>query len=290
MRDLNYQLKQLCRHNREGSYATRSNREHQLTQIADQLHELGFRRMAKHSLKPKHVEALVKLWQSQQLSPGTIKNRMSNLRWWARAVNKQNVIARSNEFYGIPDREFSVSSGHTKARTLEPDKLDQIKDPYVTMSLKLQAAFGLRREEALKIRPRQADQGDTLCLQASWTKGGKERTIPIRTDEQRQLLEQAKQLAGAGALIPGHQQYIQQLRIYERQTANAGLSKMHGLRHSYAQNRYQELTGWEAPNRGGPNSQQLTPEQKELDKAARLQISRELGHEREQITAVYLGR
>jgi hypothetical protein len=65
---------------------------------------------------------------------------------------------------------------------------------------------------------------------------------------------------------------------------------MHGLRHTYAQNRYQELTGWEAPNRGGPLHQQLTSHQKALDQQARLQISRELGHEREQITAVYLGR
>tara|TARA_R110001592_G_scaffold363287_1_gene683211 strand:- start:1427 stop:2296 length:870 start_codon:yes stop_codon:yes gene_type:complete len=289
MRDLNYQLKQLCRHNRQGSYATRSNREHQLTQIADQLHELGFRRMTTHSLKPKHVEALVKLWQSQNLSPGTIKNRMSNLRWWARVVNKQNVIARSNDFYGIPDRYYG-STGTTKTRTLDQAYLDKVKDPHVRMSLQLQAAFGLRREEALKIKPRQADEGHEIRLQASWTKGGKERTVPIRTEAQRQLLEQAKALAGGGSLIPANKQYIQQVRIYERQTANAGLSKMHGLRHSYAQNRYKELTGWAAPNRGGPNSKQLTPEQKEIDKAARLQISRELGHEREQITAVYLAR
>lgn len=289
MRDLNYQLKQLCRHNREGSYATRSNREHQLTQIADQLHELGFRRMSKHSLKPKHVEALVKLWQSQNLSPGTIKNRMSNLRWWARAVNKQNVIARSNDFYGIPDRHYG-STGTTRARFLEQDKLDKVTDPFVRMSLQLQAAFGLRREEALKIKPRQADEGQQLRLQASWTKGGKERTVPIRTEQQQQLLEQAKALAGSHSLIPQDRQYIQQLRVYERQTANAGLSRMHGLRHTYAQTRYRELTGWDAPNQGGPTTQQLTKAQKVLDQQARLQISSELGHEREQITAVYLGR
>jgi len=289
MRDLNYQLKQLCRHNREGSYATRSNREHQLTQIADQLHELGFRRMSKHSLKPKHVEALVKLWQSQNLSPGTIKNRMSNLRWWARAVNKQNVIARYNDFYGIPDRYYG-STGTTRARILEQGKLEKVTDPFVRMSLQLQAAFGLRREEALKIKPRQADQGDKVRLQASWTKGGKERTIPIRTEQQRQLLEQAKSLAGGHSLIPQDRQYIQQLRVYERQTANAGLSRMHGLRHTYAQTRYRELTDWDAPNQGGPTSQQLTKAQKLLDQQARLQISNELGHEREQITAVYLGR
>jgi integrase len=67
------------------------------------------------------------------------------------------------------------------------------------MSLRLQAAFGLRREEAIKIQPRWADRGDHLQLKASWTKGGRERTVPIRTAAQRALLEQAKQLAGSGS-------------------------------------------------------------------------------------------
>ena len=44
--------------------------------------------MGANSLKPKHVQALVELWLNQQLSPGTIKNRMSCLRWWAEKVNK----------------------------------------------------------------------------------------------------------------------------------------------------------------------------------------------------------
>jgi hypothetical protein len=68
------------------------------------------------------------------------------------------------------------------------------------------------------------------------------------------------------------------------------MSKCHGLRHGYAQRRYQELTGWKSPAAGGPKSAELTPGQKEKDLEARLMISRELGHEREQITAVYLGR
>ena len=44
------------------------------------------------------------------------------------------------------------------------------------------------------------------------------------------------------------------------------------------------------PAAGGPSAKQLSPEQKAVDREARLTISRELGHEREQITAVYLGR
>ncbi|MCP4407497.1 MAG: integrase, partial [Gammaproteobacteria bacterium] len=65
---------------------------------------------------------------------------------------------------------------------------------------------------------------------------------------------------------------------------------MHGLRHAYAQDRYAEMTGWAAPTAGGPTSKALSRAEKVVDREARLTISCELGHEREQITAVYLGR
>ena len=287
MNDLNYQLKLLCRHSRDGSYRTRVGRERQLTAIANQLKQLGYRKMGARSLKPKHIEALVELWVAQGRSPGTIKNRMSCLRWWAEKVNKQNVIARANDHYGIPDRKFIGEQ--SKAQQLDLEKLEQIRDPHVRMSLRLQAAFGLRREEALKIQPRWSHQGDHLQLKASWTKGGRPRTVPIRTDTQRAVLDDAKALAGLGSLIPSDRQYIQQLRIYERQTANAGLSKMHGLRHAYAQRRYEALTGWACPHADGPSQKRLTPDQRERDGQARLTISQELGHVRAQIVAVYCG-
>ena len=76
MKPLNYDLKQLCRHNRDGSYATQRNRERILTLIANELHGMGYRHMRAESLKPKHTEALVKHWQQSKLSVGTIKNGM----------------------------------------------------------------------------------------------------------------------------------------------------------------------------------------------------------------------
>jgi len=158
------------------------------------------------------------------------------------------------------------------------------------MSLRLQEVFGLRREESIKFQPSFADQGDRLVLKASWCKGGRARELPVRTPEQRALLREAHQLAGHGSLIPPARSYIQQRRVYERHSARAGLNKLHGLRHAYAQARYEELTGFPAPAAGGPTSRELSDPQRALDHQARLAISRELGHEREQITAVYLGR
>ena len=66
------------------------------------------------------------------------------------------------------------------------------------MSVELQRAFGLRREEAIKFRPNLADHGEYLRLQASWTKGGKPRDIPVCIEAQRALLERARALAGNG--------------------------------------------------------------------------------------------
>lgn len=61
-------------------------------------------------------------------------------------------------------------------------------------SLKAQVLFGLRLEESLKIQPFIADAGQFFYIKGSWAKGGRERTIPILTQAQREWLDEAKQL------------------------------------------------------------------------------------------------
>ena len=288
MRDLNYQLKQLCQQNRDGSYATQAGRAWLLSQMANQLHELGYRRMGVRSLKQKHVMALTTLWERQGISIGTRKNRLSALRWWAKKVGKASVMAKANSTYGIGPRDYVARA--TKARALDEERLNRITDAYVRLSIRLQAAFGLRREEAIKFQPSYAIRHDHIHLKSSWTKGGRARSVPITTVEQRKLLAEVKAFAGNGSMIPPELRYVQQLRRYERQLRTAGLEKLHGLRHAYAQTRYDTLTGWKAPAAGGPASKSLSSDDRALDKEARETIARELGHGRESISAVYLGR
>ena len=288
MKDLNYQLMKLCRDNRDGGYSTQATRSRILDLIARQLQELGFRRMQPKSLKPKHVDALLAHWQDQGISVGTLKNRLSALRWWAKKVNKPSIIAKDNDVYGIGKR--TCVAKESKAQELDDKKLSLVSDPFVNLSIRLQAAFGLRREEAIKFKPNHAVQDDHIKLKSSWTKGGRARTVPITNAEQRRLLDDIKALAGGGALIPPHLNYVKQLHRYEKQSAKAGLSHLHGLRHGYAQRRYFELTERVCPVAGGLPSKELNPEQRALDQKARVAISSELGHAREDITAVYLGR
>ena len=285
MRQLNFDLKTLQARHREGAFITRRDRAYALRQAADMLHGLGFRRLRATGLKRKHVNALVAEWQRRGLAAGTMKNRMSALRWWAERVGRTGVVG-TNAAHGIGERRYV--SNEDKSAVLDAEKLAQVTDAHVRMSLELQAAFGLRREEAIKFTPAYADRGDRVRIKASWAKGGRAREIPIWNEHQRAVLDAARRLAGGGALIPGGRNYVGQRKVYERQTNAAGLARMHGLRHAYAQARYEALTGWKAPAAGGPRRRSLGPARRRIDKVARMTIARELGHGRISVVAVYV--
>ena len=274
--------------NREGSKATQASRASHLHIVARELSEMGYRHLSPRNLKRKHVEALVGRWLEAELAVVTVKSRMSTVRWLARKIGKPNVVPKTNAELGIPDR--SNAGRASKAFTLTPEMLERVPSPYVRVSLELEEKFGLRREEATKIRPHEADRGIRLALQGSWCKGKREREIPIRTDEQRELLERAKALADTTperSLIP-EETYRKHIKVYERQTYAAGIRSPHGLRHAYAQARYEELTGWPCPAAGGPPSKSLKGEEKKRDEWARSKISEEMGHGRRSVVTAYL--
>ena len=286
MRDLNFDLKRLQKAHDDGSHGTRAARSYALAQMADQLHDLGFKGLRATGLRRKHAVALVREWKRQGRSVGTMKNRTAHLRWWAARIGRPGVVPSNGEL-GIANRVHVTNED--KGVALDPDKLALVKDPHVAMALRLEAAFGLRREEAIKFRPSRDDRGGRIRLKGSTTKGGRPREVPVRNEAQRALLDEARRLAGGGGLIPPDRSYRQQLKVYEGQTRDAGLYRMHGLRHAYAQVRYEELTGWKSPAAGGPRRRSLTGARRRMDTAARRTIAEELGHSRIGVVGVYCG-
>ena len=64
----------------------------------------------------------------------------------------------------------------------------------------------------------------------------------------------------------------------------------HALRHSYAQERYFTITGLQAPVAGGLRYSDMNEQEKSLyDRACKI-ISEELGHSRESIVRIYIGK
>lgn len=291
MNRLEYHFMQICRRNCDGSFATQSNRREMLSLFSRELREIRYKvnNLSPHDLKGRHVNALVKKWQSENKSTGTIKNRMSVLRWLFEKIGKPEVI-KSNAVYNIENRQYVTNQN----KSISLNDLDLSKvDPFIAQSLRLQDCFGLRREESIKFQPIYALDGQTIenskyiRLKSSWTKGGRARTIPLFSEEQRQELRNALTLVQSESLIPPHKTYKSHLSNFEVITNHLGIGRTHGLRHGYAQARYVELMGFPCPAVGG--IRELTAEDKQKDKAIRLQISEELGHSRINITSIYLG-
>mgnify|MGYP002651424904 FL=1 len=94
MNRLEYQLVKLCERNRDGSHATQANRKAMLSLFTEQLKDFGYKinQMRPSDLKGRHINALVGKWKSEGLSTGTIKNRMTTLRWWAEKVGKAEIV------------------------------------------------------------------------------------------------------------------------------------------------------------------------------------------------------
>ena len=205
-----------------------------------------------------------------------------------RKVGRGSIIAASNDRYDIDRRTYVATE--SKAIELTPELLEQIECPYLKLSFRLQAAFGLRRMEAIKFTPSYAytPGADEIHLKGTWCKGGRPRTVPVTDDAQRVLLAQVAAFAGSGSLIPAHLNYVQQLRKYEYACSKIGLHKPHGLRHAYAQERYTELSGLEPPVHRD-DEVRLTADEREVDTASRLAVSRELGHNRVDVVGVYIG-
>lgn len=287
MDQLSFALKELTGRCREGSFATQAARGRGLQAMAKELKGMGYVLPGVGSLKPKHISALVARWKGLEVSDATIRNRLGWVRWWAMKIDKPGLIPNDNAVFGLAER--TPYQGN-RARVLTPEVTGKVKDAPTLMALRLQAAFGLRREEALKLRPARAVQGDRLCLKASWTKGGRYREISITHPRQRELLQELQALVGDGSLIGEGRRYVDAMHAYRHHTRVAGLGNAHGLRHAWAQWQYKLRTGRECPAAGGPTLNQLAPEERRRDYAARLEIARELGHNRIDVTDTYLGR
>lgn len=277
-------LYQILQKDHENSFATRHDRAQILFRILNELFDLGYKISSIQQLKEKHVVELTKHWQKKSLKVSTIKNRLSVLRRLSVLMDKPFVPNNVT---------LQVGSRHVesiKNRAIVNPDISKITDPYVRVSLELQRNFGLRREESLKIKPHLADQEYKLVLLGAWCKGNRNREIPIRTAEQRRWLDETKLLAWNvnRSLIPESKNYIQQRYVYDKQLRHSAI-RSHGLRHAYAQQRYQELTGWNAPIAGGPDPKTFNYEQRRQDMLARMILTEELGHSRIQITKIYCG-
>lgn len=294
LRSAKFSINELVKLTQGHSYASQADMRHMLFRCIKDLHGLGYKVGHVKGLQAKHIFALVEHWKSQNKGTATIKNYMSKLRTTARLLDNSKLIKPDNAAYHIDKRSYAP----TQNKAIHQIDLTKCTDPYICLSLEGQALFGLRREESMKFTVRDAVNDNTIIIKPSWTKGGIGRTIDITNEAQRRWLDKVVRLVPPGhSLIPHDRSYKQHLHHYEAQAKLMGVSKLHGLRHAYAQRRYKELTRFFDPNgegfdcsmNGGKQYKAMSAREKIIDRQARQIISKQLGHSRINITKIYCG-
>lgn len=278
------------------SHATRDKRADVLYAGFKLLREKGYKLETVQSFRGKHMAVLAKAWEERGLSASTLQNNISTFRIFAGWIGKAGMVERTDRY--VSAGAASRSSIATQDRSWTAQNVDlaakiaevSAKDARVGLQMALQATFGLRAREAMQLRPNVADKGSYLALTVG-TKGGRDRVVPIDTPEKRALIEKAKTFTASklASTSDPTKTLAQVKNHYYHVLRSCGITRAegitsHGLRHGYANDRYEQISGTPSPVRGGQ------PLDQDTDQAARLEVAEELGHSRESITTHYLGR
>ncbi|MFZ4703512.1 MAG: integrase domain-containing protein [Candidatus Methylumidiphilus sp.] len=224
------------------------------------------------------------------------------------AVNTVMDNATGHRWEGVsPTKDCGIGKRchiPTESKAMPEAKHREVRakvDDRVAVMLELQRTYGLRfKESALldaKAALKEAVTKGTITL-TSGTKGGRKRTVPAPRDT-LVVLGAAAKLQDGRSMIPKAMTYAEFRRDCYSQAYAAGFG-FHQERHHYAQRRYTELTGVPSPVQAGWTGRQRIAKMAahlgvsksvatKIDTTARLTLSKELGHNRIEVTRVYTG-
>ncbi len=138
------------------SHKTHNTRAQVLYASFKELRQLGFRLDEPANLKPKHLQALVKLWEEDGQSPSTIQNKISVFRVFAGWIGKAGMIKDAESYVQTPGAATrSYVATEPKGWTANSVTLDVISkveafDARVGLQLRTCLIFGLRMQEAIE--------------------------------------------------------------------------------------------------------------------------------------------
>lgn len=241
------------------------------------------------------------LIQSNERTASTAKNYVS-------AVNTVMRLATAGKWKPVaPGKDCGIQKRKyipEKSKALSEERhiviQDKISERLASM-MELQRTIGLRFKESALINPlkalKEANTKGYITIIAG-TKGGRHRRVTINPEAilalEKAVLQQENQ-----SMVPRDMSYIEFKKKCYAEISTHGTG-FHAERHYFAQNRYYQITGAPAPinqgwgrkNRIKHLSDYLNVSEEtaaEIDRKARLIVSKELGHGRVEVSNAYLG-
>lgn len=287
-KQLNNQLKSIARHNRQGSYETRSRYLEANQRFCQHLaNEFGLQKFA--NIQDKHIESYVQDMRARGLQEKTIKTDLSAIRFFHDKVDARYTISDNSRF------GFEKRQNERVDRAWNKDEYAKFR-AYCEQNEKvrelatatLAREMGLRIHETTRISRSTAENALKTGYLNIKGKGGKEREVPL-TQNARDVLQVNMRGVNRGQklfvaedekthlVIKQVQNFINRSRDRwqdeSRYKQNELNRTFHGLRHAYAREQY------EARINEGMSEYE-----------ARKEVSKLLGHERDEVTRIYLAK
>lgn len=247
------------------------------------------------NLKQKHSDYVVLVWKEKYKNIKTLKNRLAA---WKNILIKmdKHALVKENDKYGIEKVIAKYQDKRLNNNEYQKDYLDikKVDKKEVRHTLYLQRLFGLRMREASLMKAEESivrnENGKIIRLDIiRGSKSGRPRWIPVVTNSQRKFLEIIEREYKGKNTIPKGVSFKQWSDKFYYQCKKYGITddekKPHGLRQSYAQERFDRLMKM-IIDRNMKKEQKVKIDK--IKKQAGIIVSRELGHNRLRVLVHYI--
>lgn len=172
----------------QGSYKVRKQRAFVIRKMIDDLYTIGEVPSSWKGLQSHHIHHLVAHWKKSKIRASTIMNYMTIIRHYLKSIDclVANVDNKSLQLRKTKKRKRKLKIEHDYWQSMN----SQI--PRIIMTL--QTEFGLTFQEAIYIKPEIHMQEDSLWITRDISFNSIDRTIPIRNETQKSILDEIKEI------------------------------------------------------------------------------------------------
>ncbi len=285
-KNLERQIDRVFRHTRQGSYETRYRYKDGVKHFAKFMAET-YKKQNLTKIENKHLAAYIEQMMECGYSNSYITTNLSAIRFFTDQYKDSSYIKSNKELGAIsrgkderigPDRSWEYEEIKKMQELAIIEGQNRIAD-----MIQIAVDHGFRIHEVIRLERVDLQKGLKEGSIKIKGKGGLVRKVPVQNRAHIEKLVEETPVRQAKIFVyeneKGHQviEMVQQFiysnrdKVRINEDEERGALTFHGLRHTYAQNRYQEL------RHNGKSAEE-----------ARKQVSLELGHFRVEITDIYL--
>ncbi len=281
----------------QGHFGTRATHEERWHQFVDFLAQQGMKdaRDITQSVVMEYARLLKTLVNSEEMSVAYAQNRLSTVNVVLETMRKDSVMS-------IKPAQWVGQRSHVRTICPATIKPHALKTPTgltgqnrTSLIAQLTRQLGLRFKEASMLDCGLALEQARSLGKVNITRGtkggrgnGSDRWIPVDAKTLNLIKKAALVQDNEKNIIPLDMSYVQwrdhAYNQWRKATQETSINGFHDMRAAYACERYQGITGCPAPVMNGKRQAS-----KSLDARARTILAQELGHNRIDVVAAYIG-